>query len=87
MSIPYRNLKNQSGGLIRTIVLVVIFLLVISYFGLNLRDVINDPTTQSNFSLVWGEVVRIWTTYLKEPVLWVWREIVVKYIVMLGMNN
>jgi hypothetical protein len=85
MTIPYRKSKN--GGLIRTIILVVIFLLVISYFGLNLREVINDPLTQNNFSYVWGEVVHIWTTYLSKPIGWLWREVIVKYIVMLGTER
>jgi hypothetical protein len=80
-------LKNEQGGLIRTIILVVIFLLVVSYFGLNLRDVINDPTTQNNFSFVWEKVVYAWTTYLKEPIMWVWNEIIVKYVVMLGITE
>jgi hypothetical protein len=81
-----RRFQTQRG-LVRTIVLVVIFLLVISYFGLNLRDVINDPTTHSNFSFVWEHVTRIWNSYLKEPIVWVWNEIIVKYIVMLGIKK
>jgi hypothetical protein len=52
--------KNTSRGFVRTIIVIVIALLVISYFGLNLREIAGSQTTKDNFGYVWGQVVRIW---------------------------
>jgi hypothetical protein len=81
-----RRRFNRQGGLIKAIIIVVIALLVISYFGLNLREVIGQPNTQSNFAYAWEWVVKGWEV-VKGPVMWVWREVIVKYIVMLGIKQ
>ena len=60
------------GGLIKTIIIIVIALLIISYLGINLRSIVNSPTTQSNFSYVWNGIVYIWQTYLQAPATVVW---------------
>lgn len=64
-------------GIIRTIIIIVVALLVLSYFGYNLRDIVNSPTSQSNFSYV-GEVIgNVWNNYLKAPATYVWNIFVV----------
>lgn len=59
---------NKQRGIVRTIIIIVIALLVISYFGINLRQVATSPTSESNFSYVWGGVVYVWDNYLEVPV-------------------
>lgn len=54
------------------IVIIVIALLVLSYFGYNLRAIVNAPNTQDNFSFVGGVVVDVWNNYLKVPATFVW---------------
>jgi len=54
-------------GFINMIILLIIVLLVLSYFGYNLRSIINSPNTQDNFSYVGGSIVDIWNNYLKVP--------------------
>jgi hypothetical protein len=58
---------NRQRGIVRTIIIIVIALLVISYFGINLQQVATSPTSESNFSYVWNGVVYVWDTYLKTP--------------------
>ncbi len=58
MTLPYRNSQNR--GLVKAIVIIVIALLIISYYGLNLRDIVNNPVTQSNFAYVWEQVIHLW---------------------------
>lgn len=54
------------------IILIVIALLILGYFGINLRSVVNSPTTQDNFSYVWNNVVDVWNNYLKVPATYLW---------------
>jgi hypothetical protein len=58
---------NRQRGIVRTIIIVVIALLVISYYGINIQQVANSPTAQSNFSYVWNGVTYVWNTFLKVP--------------------
>ncbi len=59
-------------GLIKMIVLIVIALLVLSYFNINLRSLVNAPTTQDNISYVASNTVYIWDNYLKVPATYAW---------------
>ena len=59
---------NKQRGIVRTVIIIIIALLVISYFGINLRQVATSPTAESNFSYVWGGIVYTWDNYLKTPV-------------------
>jgi len=66
--------KRVAGnrGLIKMIIIIVVALLILSYFGINLRQIINAPTTQDNFSYVWNATVNIWNDYLKVPATYLW---------------
>ena len=59
-------------GIVKIIIIVVIALLVLSYYGFNLRSTVESPTTQSNFSYAWNGVVYTWDTYLKAPATYLW---------------
>ena len=59
-------------GLIKTIIVVVIALIVLGYFGFNVRDIINSPTVQANLSSAWDLVSNVWNNYLAAPVMYVW---------------
>jgi hypothetical protein len=61
------KINNGNRGIVRTIIIIVIALLVLSYYGFNLRTTVESPTTQSNFSYVWNATVSVWNTYLKAP--------------------
>jgi len=58
---------NKQRGIVRTIIIIVIALLVVSYFGINIRQVATSPTSQSNFSYVWGGITFVWDNYLRTP--------------------
>jgi len=76
---PLQKKRKGQGGLIKTIVLIVIALLIISYYGLNLRDIATSPTAQDNFGYVGSVLGRIWDL-TKAPILYVWNEIILKLI-------
>lgn len=70
------SFKNKQSGLIQWIIIIIVVILILSYFGFDIRALINDPQTQDNFSVVWGFVVDLWEDYLRIPVLWIWNNIV-----------
>lgn len=74
-------------GLIKTIILIVLALIVLGYFGFNVGDIINSPTVQANLSITWGFVTNIWSNYLAAPVLFVWNKFVVGILWELIQNN
>lgn len=59
-------------GIVRTIIIIVVALLVLSYFGYNLRSIWNSPNTQDNFSFVIDGIKNIWNNYLKTPATYIW---------------
>jgi len=66
------NYANKQGGLIKAILIVAIVLLILAYFGLNLRSIVNSPTFQDNWSFLWNGTVHIWDAYLKAPATYAW---------------
>ena len=64
-------------GLIKTIIIIMIALIVLGYFGFNIGDIINSPTVQANLHIVWDLVLKIWNNYLAGPCLYVWDKFVV----------
>lgn len=63
---------NRSRGLIKAIVLIVVALVVLGFFGYNLRDIVNSPTVSENLKYAWGLAVKLWNTILARPAVWLW---------------
>ncbi len=69
--------KSQDRGFLKMIILVVIAILILSYFGFNIKDIAESETSKSNFSYVWGFLSYVWNTFLVTPASFVWNVIVV----------
>jgi hypothetical protein len=67
-------------GFIRTIIIIVIALLILSYFGLNIRDIVNSPAGRDNFSYTQEVMIKIWDNYLEKPVTYLWNDIFIELI-------
>lgn len=67
--------SNNQKGLIKFIILIIIGILVLSYFSIDIRGIVESEQSQSNFQYVWGWVVFVWAEYLGEPVRYFWDEI------------
>ncbi|MEI6057748.1 MAG: hypothetical protein WCQ60_02135 [bacterium] len=65
-------MKQNNRGIVMAIVVVVIAILILSYYGFSIRSTVESPVTQNNFSYVWGGVVYTWDTYLKAPAAYIW---------------
>ena len=69
-------MKNNRG-FIKAVLLIVVALIVLGFFGYNLRDIVSSPTVHDNLVYVWGLVVKVWDSVLARPVLWVWNTLVI----------
>jgi hypothetical protein len=68
--------RNQ--GFIKLVIIIVIALIVLGYFGFDVRDAIESPTTQKNFNYVQKFAWEVWNNYLKDVVMYIWNNIVLK---------
>ncbi|MBI1999378.1 MAG: hypothetical protein HYS74_01840 [Parcubacteria group bacterium] len=71
---------QKQSGLVKLILLVIFVILVLSYFSIDVRGIVESEQSQKNFTYVWGWVVFVWDRYLGEPVRYVWNNIVVNLL-------
>lgn len=46
--------------MVRLIILVLVLILALSYFGISIREIATSPTGQENFSFVWMYIQEGW---------------------------
>lgn len=71
---------NNRGGLLRTVIIVVTVLIVLGYFGFNLRNIIASPTVRDNLVYAKELTVTGWNNYLKGPATYLWNQFFYPYI-------
>lgn len=64
--------NNMNKGFVRTIILIVVILIVLGYFGFDVESIIKSEKVQKNLNYVWDIVVKVWDLYLAKPFLFVW---------------
>lgn len=68
---------QKNKGLIKMVVVIVIALIVLGYFGFNIKDIIESNAVQTNLQYVWGFIKTFWNNYLAAPVIFMWDKFVV----------
>ena len=63
---------KSNRGLIYMLILIVIALIILGYYGFSVRQAVQNPTTQDNISYIWNGAVAIWNDYLKAPATYLW---------------
>lgn len=63
---------NKQGGLIKLIIIIIIAILVLSWFGVDIKEFITSDQVQKNLSYVWGFITDTWTNYLAAPAQKLW---------------
>ncbi len=62
-------------GFIRTVVFIVILIIIIGFFGFDLRSIIESDVVQNNLKYAWSGVVAFWENILREPTLYIWNNL------------
>lgn len=70
--------KNQ--GLIKWIIIIIVALILLGYYGIDIKKVLRAPSAQSNLNFAEQTVSTVWNNYLKGPAIYVWNQVFIKYI-------
>ena len=85
-----KKIQNKIKGgisLIGVLVLAFILILVLGYYNISIRSVVENPTTQDNIHYVTGNSRNLWDDYLKVPVTNFWNNVVVNIFWASFINN
>jgi Flp pilus assembly pilin Flp len=74
-------------GLIGVIIVIIIALIILGYFGFNIKDILNSSTVQANLNTAWSFVMKIWNNYLAAPCLYIWDKFFVGILWKLFQNG
>lgn len=71
-----KYLNTQRGlSILGVIILGVIIILVLSYFKVSIKSVVESPTGQENVNYVSGGTKNLWTAYFAEPAAYLWNDV------------
>jgi hypothetical protein len=65
--------QTRQKGFIEAIVIIIIAIATLSYFGINLRGFFDSPLVRENFKYVFDFATWLWHGYLRTPVLLFWK--------------
>ncbi len=56
--------RASKKGFVKEILLVVIAIIILSYLGINIKDILDSESVKNNFLYVWELLVSIWNNYI-----------------------
>ena len=69
--------RNANKGFIGILLLIVIAILVVSYFNIDLQSLVEKPQTQKNAAYVTTTTTSFWNSYLQKPASYLWNTVFV----------
>ena|SRR3989344_3940128 len=81
--------KYKKGGIsiVGILLLGFILILVLSYFKISIKSVVESPEGQENISYVGGGTRNLWNDYLKKPASYLWNDVFVDIFWQSFINN
>ena len=70
-----KKINNRGMGLIKVIFFGFIIILILSYFKINIKTIVESPDGQSNINYVKGTSMTIWEAYLEKPLSYLWNDV------------
>ncbi len=70
---------NKESGFIKMIILIIIAIAILSYYGVDIKDFFTSPQFQKNFGYVTEFIKDTWSNYLAKPTAKIW-EIWINYV-------
>lgn len=72
--------KNNQKGLIKTIIVILIAIIVLSYLGFDIKKIFESEYLQKNLNYVWDILRTVWENYLAKPAMFVWNRAIMPLI-------
>lgn len=66
------NYKNKKGGLVKMIILIIIALAVLSWYGVDIKEFFTSPQMQTNLGYIWNFIQEVWSSFLAAPAHKLW---------------
>ncbi|MEK7567952.1 MAG: hypothetical protein AAB513_03485 [Patescibacteria group bacterium] len=66
---------QKNSGLVGLIILIVIAIFALSYFGISLRGIAESETGQENIGFVKEISIKVWDGFLRKPAEYLWNTI------------
>ena len=70
-----KNNKKRGISILGILILAFIVILVLCYFNISLKSVVNSPTGQENLNYVGGGATNLWDEYLSKPAAYLWNDV------------
>jgi len=70
-----KNNFEKGISIISILILGFILILVLSYFKISVRSIIESPEAQDNITYVGGGTRNLWNDYLEKPASYLWNDI------------
>jgi len=71
---------DRGISMIGWIIIGAIALVALGFYGIDVQNVVENPTSQKNISYVRGGVEFVWKNYLSKPVDYLWNDVFVDLI-------
>lgn len=65
--------ENKGVSILGIIFFGFIIIVVLSYFNISIKSVINNPSVRDNFNYVAKVSTNVWNNYLERPAKYVWK--------------
>ncbi|HVT75293.1 MAG TPA: hypothetical protein VHD69_02690 [Candidatus Paceibacterota bacterium] len=72
--------------MIKYVILALVIIIVLSFFGYDLRAIIEAPQTQSNLGYAWSGVSFVWD-HIKGPILYLYQNIFIGILWQAFVHN
>jgi hypothetical protein len=72
-----RYFKTKKGeiSILGVLVMGLLIIIVLSYFNISLKSIVESPTGQENVTYVKDTAKNVWVTYLAEPAEYLWKDV------------
>ena len=72
-----KKFGNRKAGIsiLGLLIVAVLVILLLSYFNISVRSVVESPSGQDNIHYVGGGTKTLWDTYLKDPASYLWNDV------------
>ncbi len=71
---------KKDRGFIKWIIIIVIALIILGYYGFDVRHAVESPTTQDNLNYFKDLLIKLWENILKMPALFIWDHVIMPLI-------